>query len=149
MKMNEYKQIAFLILFAAIFSMAADDMSNQYENIPIDDSVSVLQDISANQHISNAQKASNSRVSSANQNVATSTTSSITNVDFSPVQSNPQKNRGAIINVDFGAKGDAEYTAVKTGENSYKVENKSKSIIVAIGAILVSVMAIVLILSVD
>lgn len=61
---------------------------------------------------------------------------SVANVNFKPTSSSSKKKGdGSIINVNFGNKGDDNYTAVKTGENSYNLKEKNNTgILVAIGS---------------
>ena len=87
MKLIICKQVLFLILFATAYSMAVDDTNDQYENIPIDETLSVIQDSSANKNVSNVQDVPKAQVSSTNQEISTRPTSSIANVDFTPVSS--------------------------------------------------------------
>ena len=128
--------------------MAVDDTNDQYENIPIDETLSVIQDSSANQNVSNVQDVPKAQVSSTNQEISTRPTSSIANVDFTPVSSKKNKNDGAIIIVDFGDKGDAQYTAVKTGDDAYKVEkrNKTSGYFIAFGCIIASLIIFALVI---
>jgi hypothetical protein len=147
MKLIICKQILFLILFAAVFSMAEDGTSDQFDDFT-DDSVLVNQGSLVNQNVSDAQSFPDEQSVPVNQAVSKPTKSSIANVDFAPVSAENKKNGGAIIDVDFGQKGDAQYTAVKTGDDSYKVEKKNKAsgYFIAFGCIIASLIIFALVI---
>ena len=73
--------------------------------------------------------------------------SSTVKEDYAPAPSKEKKENGPIIDVDFGSKGDEEYTAVMTGKDTYDVKEKNnKGILIGIAGIAVAALIIVLIL---
>lgn len=148
MKKSDCKQILSLTLFTAVFSMAVDDTSDQFDVVYTADSVSVDQDSLVDESVSDAQNIQDERSVPVDQNVSKPTKSSIASVDFAPVPAESKKDHGAIVDVDFGKKGDAQYTAVKTGDDSYKAEKKHipNEIFIAIGCIVVSLVFIALLI---
>lgn len=63
--------------------------------------------------------------SSAAEPVQETASAPIIKTNFAPPQESGQKTDGAIMNVNFGYKGDSEYTATLQEDGSYKMEKKS------------------------
>ena len=123
--------VLWVILFAAILAGAQDISCIEFCSKCIDDHSELCAQIAetCNCNVQEEPRQSESTPAPAPETppAPKAEAKPISSVDFTPKKPKEKNRKEAIINVDFGYKGDSEFTAVKNSDNTYDIKQKDNS----------------------